>query len=200
MGVAEIRDVLINEKYASWRARRVLEDTKLLDIGAREELLVVSALGDNHSRVWDVPLGARQIARGWHLPRVRNRWDHRRPRRAYRSHMRSAEMRDPDGYEREAAGTHFLGFAGIQFPERAQDTCLRTIGIDRAFWECTRLIWGKARRIGLFVRNRRADECDLLRITLEIERWFWVGYATEGGGTGHLEVRGGGLTENHGLT
>ena len=113
--------------------------------------------------------------------------------------MISTEMRDPNGYEREAAGTHFLGFAGIQFPERAQDACLWSIGIDRAFWERTRLIWGEARRIGLFVRKRRADESDLFWITLEIERWFWVGYATEGSSTGHLEVRGGGLTENHGL-
>lgn len=97
------------------------------------------------------------------------------------------------------AGTHFLGFAGIQFPEREQDARLWTVGIDRAFWERTRLIWGKARCIGLLVRYRRADEGDLFRITLEIERWFWVGYATEGRGTGHLEVRGGGLTENHGV-
>ena len=102
-------------------------------------------------------------------------------------------------YERGVAGTHFLGFAGIQFSERAQNTCLWTIGIDSAFWERTRLIWGKARRIGSFIRYGRADDGELFRITLDIGRWFGVRYATEGGGTGHLEVRGGGLTENHDL-
>ena len=76
---------------------------------------------------------------------------------------------------------------------------LWSIGIDRAFRERTRLIWGKARRIGLFIRSRRTDEGDMLRITLKIKRWFWVRYTPEGGGTGHLEVRGGGLTEYHGL-
>jgi hypothetical protein len=100
--------------------------------------------------------------------------------------------------KRAAAGTHFQGLAGIQFSQRVQDACLWTIGIDRAFWERTRLIWGKARRIGPFVRRRRADEGDLFGITLEVERWLWVGYATEGRSTGHLEVRGCGLTENHG--
>lgn len=100
------------------------------------------------------------------------------------------EIRVQNGYETAAAETHFEGLAGIQITQRAQNTCLWAIGIDRAFWEGTRLIWGKARRIGLFVRSGRADEGDLFGITLEIERWFWVGYTTEGGSTGHLEVRG----------
>lgn len=113
--------------------------------------------------------------------------------------MRSAQKSEfQNGYERAAAETHIKGLAGIQFTQRAQNTCLWAIGIDRAFWEGTRLIWGKARRIGLFVRSGRADEGDLFEIALEIERWLWVGYTTEGGSTGHLEVRGGGLTENHG--